>query len=115
MQAFPLKVLEVEEELRGNSADVEYARKLLGFPEHTTASASLQSSVAPSLNLNSHYMTTAIQRIMAYRVLDVMHWVKQGGPRKEGELRLPRSYLKGVPTLEILVGGRYFLYFCQHS
>jgi hypothetical protein len=50
-------------------------------------------------------MSMAVQRVAAYKVLDVLNWVSQGGPMQV----LPamnfstQRYLHAIPTLDVLV------------
>ena len=63
-QDFSRKILEAEQELSGNSADIQAARTVL--------------RIGPGRidKLNDGYLYKAVNRVLAYRILDVCQWVK---------------------------------------
>jgi hypothetical protein len=67
-QVFSSKVLEADEELLGNSTDVVAARKLLMIEE------------GPIGRMNDRLIYKAVNRVLAYRILDICQWVKKNEP-----------------------------------
>jgi hypothetical protein len=67
-QDFAAKVFEADKELSGNSADIQAARKVF------------RMGTDPALNVNERHVYKAVQRILAYRILDVCQWVKGTDP-----------------------------------
>jgi hypothetical protein len=56
--------LEAEQELTGNSADIKAARKVLRIEP------------GPIDKINDQHLYKAMNRVLAYRILDVCQWVK---------------------------------------
>ena len=64
-QAFSTKVHEVDNELTGNSIDIKAARKVLQIDPGLTN------------NINEAHLYKTVNRILAYRILDVCQWIKK--------------------------------------
>jgi hypothetical protein len=80
-QVFSSKVLEADEELLGNSTDVVAAKKLLMIEE------------GPLGKTHDRFIYKAVNRVLAYRILDICQWVKKDKP-------LPNSTV--IPPLDSL-------------
>jgi hypothetical protein len=61
-------VFEAEHELFGMSADVKAARKVLGIEP------------GPIGSINEAHLYKAVNRVLAYRILDVCQWVRSEHP-----------------------------------
>jgi hypothetical protein len=89
-------VIDVERELAGSYPSINYIRRVLGVDGER---------MAPGDSINSRYMSMAVQRVAAYKVLDLFDWVSQGGPtRVWTEMNFStQRYLHDIPTLDVLV------------
>lgn len=67
-QAFSTKVHEADNELTGNSIDIKAARKVLQIDPGSTH------------NVNEAHLYKTVNRILAYRILDVCQWIKKNEP-----------------------------------
>ena len=63
-QDFFTKILEADNELSGTTADVKAARKVL------------QIEPGPTGNINETHFHKAVNRVLAYRVIDICQWIK---------------------------------------
>ena len=60
--------MEAEQELTGNSADIKAARKVL------------QIEPGPVGSISDTHLYKAVNRVLAYRILDVCEWVRSERP-----------------------------------
>jgi hypothetical protein len=90
-QLFSSKVVEAEKELAGNSSDVKAARKVLGLEQGAIS------------NINEMHFYKAVNRILAYRILDVCQWIKGGGPSMPTMAAVPNLAIKHNDLLKKLV------------
>jgi hypothetical protein len=68
LQAYFLKVIEADGELSGSSIEVKAARKVLQMEPGATG------------NMNELHLYKAVNRVLAYRILDVCQWIKSKKP-----------------------------------
>jgi len=70
LQAYFSKVIEADIELSGSSIEVREARKVLQMELGATASG----------KMNELHLYKAVNRVLAYRILDVCQWIKSEKP-----------------------------------
>jgi hypothetical protein len=87
-------VLEVEQELTGNSIAVQSARKMLLINSERVE----EGSAIPS----SH-VSLAVGRILGYRILDIVQWLKMDGSAANSEISNTNTRITGFRFLEHLV------------
>jgi len=68
LQAYSLKVIEADNELSGTSMEVIAARNVLKMEPGATR------------KMNESHLYKAVNRVLAYRVLDICQWVKSKKP-----------------------------------
>lgn len=102
LQDFAAKVSDADKELSGSSADVRAARKVFR----------IESS--PAGNVNEQHVYKAVQRILAYRILDVCQWITGTEPSLQSTA-VPSLIGPHSDLLNKLVGtnvGSLFLVYC---
>jgi hypothetical protein len=88
-------ILAGERELQGTSVSSAYIRRIIGADGLSMGSADV---------IGSRYMTLVVNKLVAYKMLDVMQWVATDGYQKQlTQVVRPLRYLQGVPKLGQLV------------